>query len=390
MPRRWPRIPFTFHFSPFTNHSSTPPSSFPMPPLAYLACVALAGLVLGSFAGCCIYRLPREISLWKPARSFCPQCGTQLRAVDNIPVVSWLVSRGRCSRCGRPISIQYLLVELFTPALFVAFALRVNWPTVIADIVLALVLLVATFVDLEFLLIPDEITFFGIGAGLLLSFLLPSLHHVSSGLTSAGLGLAGCLLGGSILYLVSEGGKLLFGRYKILPASPVRFSFENGETENPRILLDGEPFEWTTHFLRSKDKILVRATEVTINGEKCQNLDLRFFHDRLKTVRHDIPLEEIRELSGRTSHAEFPREAMGLGDVKLIAAIGAFIGWQGVLFTIPIAALLGCTFGLVAILLRHKSLSVRVPFGPFLSAGAVLWILCGTELVRVYEHIMGL
>src|SRR5580700_6976414 len=135
--------------------------------LAYLACVALAGLVLGSFAGCCIYRLPREISLWKPARSFCPQCGTQLRAVDNIPVVSWLVSRGRCSRCGRPISIQYLLVEFFTPALFVAFALRINWPTVIADIVLALVLLVATFVDLEFLLIPDEITFFGIGAGLL-------------------------------------------------------------------------------------------------------------------------------------------------------------------------------------------------------------------------------
>jgi leader peptidase (prepilin peptidase) / N-methyltransferase len=183
---------------------------------------------------------------------------------------------------------------------------------------------------------------------------------------------------------------LLFGRYKILPANPVRFSFENGETENPRILLDGEPFEWTSHFLRSKDKILVRATEVTINGEKCQNLDLRFFHDRLKTVRHDIPLEEIRELFGQTSHAEFPREAMGLGDVKLIAAIGAFVGWQGVLFTIPIAALLGCTFGLVAILLRHKSLSVRVPFGPFLSAGAVLWVLAGPELVRVYEHIIGL
>jgi leader peptidase (prepilin peptidase) / N-methyltransferase len=361
-----------------------------MLPLTYFTCIALAGLVLGSFAGCCIYRLPREISLWKPARSFCPQCGATLRAVDNIPVVSWLILRGRCSQCGRPISIQYLLAELLTPALFVAFALRSNWPTVIADLALALVLLVATFVDLEFLLIPDEITFVGIGTGLLLSFFLPSLHQVSSGLTSAGLSLAGCLAGASILYLVSEGGKLLFGRYKILPANPVRFSFENGETENPRILLDGEPFEWTSHFLRSKDKILVRATEVTINGEKCQNLDLRFFHDRLKTVRHDIPLEEIRELFGQTSHAEFPREAMGLGDVKLIAAIGAFVGWQGVLFTIPIAALLGCTFGLVAILLRHKSLSVRVPFGPFLSAGAVLWVLAGPELVRVYEHIIGL
>jgi leader peptidase (prepilin peptidase) / N-methyltransferase len=81
---------------------------------------------------------------------------------------------------------------------------------------------------------------------------------------------------------------------------------------------------------------------------------------------------------------------MGLGDVKLIAAIGTFVGWQGVLFTIPAAAFLGCAFGLIAILLRHKSLSVRVPFGPFLSAGAVLWILCGPELVGVYERIVGL
>jgi leader peptidase (prepilin peptidase)/N-methyltransferase len=81
---------------------------------------------------------------------------------------------------------------------------------------------------------------------------------------------------------------------------------------------------------------------------------------------------------------------MGLGDVKLIAAIGTFVGWQGVLFTIPIAAFLGCLFGVVAILLRHKNLSVRVPFGPFLSAGAVLWILCGPELVGLYERIIGL
>ena len=358
--------------------------------LAYYACIAVAGLILGSFAGCCVYRLPREISLRKPARSFCPRCGAQLRAIDNIPVISWLVLRGRCAQCGGPISIQYLLVELLTPALFVAFSIRVGWPVVVADLALALVLVIATFVDLEFLLIPDEITFVGIGLGLIFSFCLPSLHGASSGLTSVGLSLAGCLVGGSILYLVSEGGKLLFGRYKILPPTPIRFSLENSTTENPRILLDGEPFDWATHFFRSRDKILVRATEVTINGEKCQNLDLRFFHDRLKTVRHDLPLEEIRELFGRTNRAEFPREAMGLGDVKLVAAIGTFVGWQGVLFTIPIAAFLGCGFGIIAILLRHKSLSVRVPFGPFLSAGAVLWVLCGPELVGVYERMIGL
>jgi leader peptidase (prepilin peptidase) / N-methyltransferase len=358
--------------------------------LAYLMCTTLAGLVLGSFAGCCIYRLPRGISLWNPARSFCPRCGTTLKASENIPVLSWLVLRGRCGHCQGPISIRYLLVELLTPALFVAFALRISWPAVIADFALALLLVIATFVDLEFLLIPDELTYSGVALGLVLSFFLPSLHQTSSGLLSTGLSLAGCLAGASILYLVSEGGKLMFGRYKILPPHPIRFSLENSSTDNPRILLDGEPFDWETHFLRSRDKILVRATEVTINGEKYQNLDLRFFHDRLKTIRHDLELAEIRDLYGRTNRAEFPREAMGLGDVKLIAAIGTFVGWQGILFTIPIAAFLGCLFGAVAMLMRQKSLSVRVPFGPFLSAGAILWILCGPELVGLYERIIGL
>src|SRR5246127_5286372 len=209
---------------------------------AYYMCITLAGLVLGSFAGCCIYRLPREISLWKPARSFCPQCETQLRAIDNIPIISWLLLRGRCAHCGRPISVQYLIVELLTPALFVAFSIRVGWPVVIADLALVLVLVIATFADLEFLLIPDEITFFGIGLGLIFRFCLPSLHGVSSGFTSVGLSLAGCLVGGSILYLVSEGGKLLFGRYKILPPAPVRFSLENSATEIPGFLLKGKPF----------------------------------------------------------------------------------------------------------------------------------------------------
>src|ERR1700756_5724819 len=105
--------------------------------LAYFTCFVVAGLVFGSFAGCCIYRLPRAISLWNPARSFCPRCGTTLKATDNFPVISWLVLRGRCGKCGAPISIRYPLVELFTAVLFVAFALRVTWPAIIADLFLA-------------------------------------------------------------------------------------------------------------------------------------------------------------------------------------------------------------------------------------------------------------
>jgi leader peptidase (prepilin peptidase) / N-methyltransferase len=275
------------------------------------------------------------------------------------------------------------------PILFLAIALRVAWPAVIADFTLVLLLAVATFIDIEFFLIPDLVSIPGIVLGLLFSLCLPALHHSDSHLASLGLSLAGCVLGGSILYLVSEGGKLCFGRYKIMPSSPVRFSLVDSATGNPRLLLDGEPFDWASHFLRSRDQILLRATEVTINGEQCRDLDLRFYHNRLKTIRHDLKLEEIRELTGRTQHAEFPREAMGFGDVKLMAAIGAFVGWQGVLFTIPVAAFLGCIFGVGAIWLHRKTASSRVPFGPFLSAGAALWVLYGPELVGAYQRLIG-
>jgi leader peptidase (prepilin peptidase) / N-methyltransferase len=355
----------------------------------YFTCVVVAGLALGSFAGCCIYRIPREISLLKPARSYCPHCGVTLKPQHNLPVISWLLLRGRCGRCGSRISPVYLIVELLVPILFLAIALRVAWPAVIANFGLALLMVIATFVDIEFFLIPDLISISGIVLGLLFSFCWPVLHHSNSPLAGLVLSLAGCLLGGTILYLVSEGGKLFFGRYKIIPSSPIRFSLVDSATQNPCLMLRGEPFDWASHFLRSRDRIVVQATEVTINDEQCCNLDLCFYRDRLKTVRHDLKLEEIRELTGRTQHAEFPREAMGLGDVKLMAAIGAFVGWQGVLFTIPVAAFLGCIFGLSAILLRRKSMSTRVPFGPFLSAGAVLWVLCGPELVGVYQRLIG-
>src|SRR4051794_41851136 len=83
------------------------------------------GLMVGSFLNVVIYRVPRKESVVKP-RSRCPGCGTQLSSIDNIPVVSWLVLRGKCRTCGTPISVRYPLVELATAALFAAMAGRVS------------------------------------------------------------------------------------------------------------------------------------------------------------------------------------------------------------------------------------------------------------------------
>ena len=126
-------------------------------PLA-IVLAAVGGLLIGSFLNVVAYRLPRGESLVHP-RSRCPSCDTQLRAIDNIPVVSWLALRGRCHACGAPISVRYPLVELTTGALYVAVVVSQDDA---ARIVLGLLLVTAlvpiTLIDLDHRIIPNRIT----------------------------------------------------------------------------------------------------------------------------------------------------------------------------------------------------------------------------------------
>ena len=118
------------------------------------------GLVLGSFANVPIHRWPAGGTVSEPKRSSCPSCGTQIRAVDNIPVISWILLKGRCRECDAPISPRYLVVEVITGALFGAVA----WvwgldPLLPALLVLTWSLVVATAIDLEHRIIPNRLTF---------------------------------------------------------------------------------------------------------------------------------------------------------------------------------------------------------------------------------------
>ena len=126
---------------------------------------ALLGLLVGSFLNVVIHRVPRKESVLRP-RSRCPQCGVELSERDNIPVLSWLLLRGRCRTCGAPISGRYPLVELLTAALSAAMGWRfgADWPLP-AFLVLVWVLVAVSFIDIEHYLIPNKIVLAALALG---------------------------------------------------------------------------------------------------------------------------------------------------------------------------------------------------------------------------------
>jgi leader peptidase (prepilin peptidase)/N-methyltransferase len=344
------------------------------------------GALIGSFLNVCIYRIPREISMIHPARSFCPHCQSSIPGSQNIPILSWFLLRGQCARCHAPISPRYAIVETLTALLFATAAYLVPIPTLFSVCVILSILVVITFVDLEFFIIPDVMSKGGIVAGIVLSLLTPGLHKTSSPLVAVALSLAGALVGALVLFLISEFGKLAFGRYKVKLEVPIEFTLDVLPPDDRRILIGDEPFLWSEHFFRKSDRIIINANQVKINSTDYQQVNLIFFHDRLIAAQETIPLDQITNLSGLTAFAQFPREAMGLGDVKLMATIGAFVGWQGVLFTIAGASFLGAVFGITAIALGKRERSAKIPFGPYLAMAAAIWMFWGEGLLSLYEQ----
>jgi leader peptidase (prepilin peptidase)/N-methyltransferase len=135
---------------------------------------ALFGACIGSFLNVCIYRLPKGESVVRPG-SHCG-CGQPIAWHDNIPVLSWLILRGRARCCGRPFSFRYPFVELLTAALFLACWLQFPAGKALAGAVLCSIVICALFIDHDHMIIPDAFTLGGAATGLLLSLLLPSLH----------------------------------------------------------------------------------------------------------------------------------------------------------------------------------------------------------------------
>ena len=171
------------------------------PPVILNIFAFIFGAVIGSFLNVCICRLPKNESVVFPP-SRCPQCAFKIPFYDNIPIVSWLLLRGKCRSCKAPISPQYPLVEL-SNALLTLFLFMKFGPS-LAFLVLFLfcsAMVVITFIDLEHQIVPDVITLPGIVAGFLISFVIPQLGWKNS--------LLGIVVGGGSLLVVAYGYELL-------------------------------------------------------------------------------------------------------------------------------------------------------------------------------------
>jgi leader peptidase (prepilin peptidase) / N-methyltransferase len=341
------------------------------------------GCIVGSFLNVCIYRMPLDLSVVSPP-SHCPHCKYAIPFYLNIPLVTWLALKGRCKNCGAPISPRYFIVELLTGVTFLGCWLAFGAHSPALALVYAFFLaglIVATFIDFEHLIIPDEITLGGAVAGFAISFFLPSLHQVHSngqGMVQSALGIAA---GAGLVYAVSRGGKLLFGRQKVKLPEETKIVFS--ETA---LCLPDEQIPYEEIFYRKSDTIVLRARTLELVDRGYADARVRLSPSRLRIDAEEIDPETVPHLEAVCSELVLPREAMGLGDVKFMAAIGAFLGWEAVVFTLIIASMIGAAYGAGMVALHKQKWSGRLYFGPFLAVGATIWIFTGPALVTWYLH----
>lgn len=264
-------------------------------PFWYLMSFIL-GTCIGSYLNVVIYRVPAEMSLSTPG-SHCPKCKKEIQWYQNIPLISWLVLRGKCANCACNIPIRYFMIELLTGVLFLLVFGKVIFyhePIEILIVYFGLTMLIVTtvFIDFEHQIIPDKTTYPAMILGLVAAVVFPAIWNTNSHWRA--------LIQSGICFAASGGLLALFA----------------------------------------------------IVGSKI-----------------------------------FKRDALGWGDVKYIAAIGACLGGRSAYFTLLFGALSGSIVGIALMAAKKKDFKGAIPFGPFLATGTYIWILFDVEIMRLFRII---
>ncbi len=338
------------------------------------------GRIVGSFLNVCIHRMPLGLSIVSPP-SHCPHCKYSIPWFLNLPLATWLSLRGKCKNCGAPISARYFVVELLTGVAFVgcwlAFGRESAWLALVYSLFLA-GLITATFIDFEHFIIPDEITLGGMIVGFLLSLALPALHGETMATTSLIRSLLGIGVGGGLVYFILRMGKLLFGRQKIELPPDTRIVFSESAVHLP-----DRDIPYEEIFYRQSDTIRMQVRRVELVDRSYRDVTVRLslLAKRLEIGEDQLDPEQCRHLEVVASELVLPREAMGLGDVKFMAAIGAFLGWQATIFSLMVSSMIGSVVGITLIVLGKREWSSRLPYGPYIAAAAVVWVFAGQRIL---------
>ena len=224
-------------------------------------------------------------------------------------------------------------------------------------------------------------------AGLLASLALPALMGESSRLRALVWSLGAAALGYVLLWLVLEGGKKAFGKKRIRLETPTPFTWVR-EGDDAQFVVGAESGLWSDHFARESDRMLLHCDEAEVDGRRFEKVTLELRYNRLTIGDESFELDSIDRISGVVRELQIPREAMGRGDLKFLAAIGAFLGWRAVLCSVFAGSLIGSLVGLTTMALGQRAWSAKIPFGPYLALGALIWLFCGPQLLSWYSGLL--
>ncbi|WP_308988462.1 prepilin peptidase [Roseibacillus persicicus] len=357
--------------------------------------VLFVGACVGSFLNVVIYRVPLNMSVNEPKRSFCPGCRKDIPWYRNIPIFTWVWQRGKCAECKMKIPVRYVLVEALTMILWGAawyfFGMNGQPGEAFLLMVLLTLLVSISFIDAEHYIIPVKMTWWGAAFAIVGAYFFPELVTlVKSDLGWPGWreALVGFAAGYAVLQLVVWGGKLAFGKQKFSFEKPVDWELREPEEDDPMgqlcLVLDGEVFEWGDMFYRPTDKLMMDGCDFLVDGKKVAGESLVMRGEQVAIGEQIFKIEEISSLSGKATEVVRPREAMGGGDPPLLAMIGAFLGWPAVIFTLFGSSL----YALLGALLLRVGLGKPLPFGPFLALAGVTWAFGGWKIWEWYLGLM--
>ncbi|MBZ5554298.1 MAG: prepilin peptidase [Acidobacteriia bacterium] len=283
----------------------------------------LLGSVIGSFLNVCILRWPQDQSIVKP-RSHCPSCGAFIKPYDNVPILSYLILKGRCRACGTSISVMYPVVELLTGLFFLFCGLQFGYTLeTLKYFILGSGLIVLIFSDIKFRLLPDQITIYGTFVGLLLSL---------------------------------------------------------------KVWIDDDSFRSLISLNQPTQMFIQRTARALADSWAGNYLGSGSLYSVLGALCGALFGGGILFLLGELYYWIRKEEGLGMGDVKMMTMIGAFFGFKLTFVTIMLGSLLGSVVGVLGMLFLGRDMKYQLPFGTFLGTAALILALAGKPILQFLFH----